>query len=129
MLICKSNLALPHTALRVLNIKKCYHKHMKRTPLQSKIPPAIRNRLENDLFMKRCCIEDRNCEGRIEWHHALIFGGKRVNEWWCILPVCTYHHAKEAQFKEELNTVMANRASVEELTPYCKVINYLNYRA
>lgn len=96
---------------------------MKRTPLQCKIPEATRHQLEQDIFMQRCVIGG-NCEGQIQWHHNLIYGGKRKNEWWSILPVCEKHHKEESKYKKELNIAMCKRAPIDELIKYSKVINY-----
>ena len=35
----------------------------------------------------------RNCEGRITWEHALIYGGSQIDEAWAILGICEFHHA------------------------------------
>lgn len=97
--------------------------------LSKPIPAEIKEKLSNDPFMKECCIASNECEGRIEWHHNLIYGGKRQNEWWSILPVCHFHHMKESQYKSKLNDVMCNRASYDELMPFCKAINYMAIKA
>lgn len=60
--------------------------------MQSKIPPAIREQLSEDPFMKKCVIDDSTCEGRIEWNHAFTYKGKRVNELWSLIPQCHHHH-------------------------------------
>jgi hypothetical protein len=96
--------------------------------LISPIPIKIRNQLSSDPFMRVCCLLNGECEGRIEFHHNLIFAGKRINAAFCILPLCTWHHAKEKTFKRELDVIMVNRANKEELAPYCKVINYEKLR-
>ncbi len=96
--------------------------------LTSPIPKKIRDELSEDPFMKKCCIADSYCEGKIEWHHALTFAGKRVNEPWCILPVCKKHHKLEAQNRVELIKVMVRRASEDDLKPYCKAIDYIAIR-
>ena len=92
--------------------------------LTSPIPKNIREELSNDIFMSKCCLKDWMCAGRIEWHHNLIYAGKRVNERWCILPVCYHHHRLESQFKKELNKIMVQRATYEELSNYSKAIDY-----
>lgn len=47
--------------------------------------------LKADPFM-RMCIVAHECEGKVEWHHAFMYAGKRVNEVWAILPLCKKHH-------------------------------------
>lgn len=67
--------------------------------MRSPIPPAIREELSQDAFMSRCCLEGIGlCDGRIEWHHALRYASKRINELYSILPLCHYHHVHEAAF-------------------------------
>ena len=40
------------------------------------IPSEIKQKLQSDKFMTKCCVADNDCAGRIEWNHALIFAGK-----------------------------------------------------
>lgn len=103
-------------------------KYMKKTSLTSKIPPAMREQMAEDKFYTKCCIADIICSGRIEWHHNLIHAGKRVNEIFCILPVCSTHHRMEASFKDKLNYIMLKRATDDELRKYSKAIDYIAMR-
>lgn len=93
--------------------------------LTKPIPKDMREEMANDPFMEVCCIEDEDCGGRIEWHHNLIYAGKRVNEKWAILPVCHHHHFYEFEFKKRLNKVMVTRATEAELRAYSKAIDYV----
>lgn len=94
------------------------------------IPPKLREKLSESKFMKRCCIADHECRGRIEFHHNLTFAGRQVNEEFCILPLCTYHHSieKRRDIKEKLNWVMLNRAETEQLEAYSKAVDYVSMR-
>lgn len=72
--------------------------------LRSPIPKDIRDVLNNDPWMARCIIErffngNLPCEGRIEWQHAMTYGGKRVNERYTILPMCVQHHKQQAKYR------------------------------
>lgn len=96
-----------------------------RSSMQKPIPADMRAEMDEDPFMHRCCLADNTCEGRIEWHHNLIYAGKRVNEKWAVLPCCHYHHTSESHFKEQLNKIMCSRASVEDLEKYSKAIDYV----
>ena len=89
------------------------------------IPAKMREELAQDPFMSRCCITLGDCEGRIQWHHNLIFASKRVNEYWAILPVCEKHHREESSHKKFLNYVMCSRAPIDDLIKYSKVIDYV----
>ena len=91
------------------------------------IPLNLRNELANNSFYKQCCIpEDGLCEGRVEWHHALIYAGSQVNEKWCILPLCQFHHRNinTRMIKEQVNWLMLNRASDRELELYSRAVDY-----
>ena len=61
--------------------------------MRSPIPKAIREELAEDPYMKKCALQDSYCSGRVEWHHAFTYAGKRVNELWSIIPLCHEHHA------------------------------------
>ena len=91
-----------------------------------KIPPILRDELANDPFYKTCCIEDDFCSGRIEWHHNLIFAGKQVNERFCILPVCHFHHEHEKNhiIGEKLDYIMWSRATPEQIIYFSKATDY-----
>lgn len=93
--------------------------------MQKPIPASMRMELFQDPFMQSCCVVDETCEGRIEWNHHLKFAGKRINEKFGILPMCTSHHRREAQFRDILNIIMVSRATEKELLPYCKLTDYI----
>ena len=91
-----------------------------------KIPPKLRDEMSKDSYYKKCCIT--NLPGNIEWHHNLIFGGKQVNEKFCILPLNKEIHRNIVKYKEQCDWIMLNRATDEELKKYSKVINYLELK-
>lgn len=94
----------------------------------SRIPPPLREAMAADPFYKRCSLSalGDGCHPKIEWHHNLIYGGKQVQEKWCILPLCKYHHdTLNSRTKELLTHLMVTRATDDELKRYSKVINYL----
>lgn len=90
--------------------------------------------MSNNPFYKKCSVvhfshigvSQDSCEGRIEWHHNLIYGGKQVNEPFCILPLCQKHHkmADKTDFREFLNWIMVSRATSDDLKRYSKVVDY-----
>jgi hypothetical protein len=94
-----------------------------------KLDPAQRERLAADPFMSRCCITGRADE-KIDWHHNLIFAGRQVNEDWAILPLIRSIHdrAFSPEIKDRCDWVMLNRATDEQLTPYCKAIDLIRRR-
>lgn len=93
------------------------------------IPIELREEMSQDPYMSTCCMAGiGDCVGRIEWHHNLIFAGRQVNEKWCILPLCKRHHDNIDGGKAICNWIMLNRATDEELKPYCKAIDYIDMR-
>lgn len=102
--------------------------------LTKPIPKPLREEMSQDKFYSKCCIADETCEGRIEWHHALksyIPPHKgRVNEKEAILPVCTAHHKKAdtREVKENLDWIMLNRMSNEQIELFSKATDYKQYK-
>lgn len=86
------------------------------------IPILIKERLAKDIFMQDCCVKDSECGGRIEWHHALIYAGRKVEVWWAILPLCTVHHlhADRKDVRAKLVVFMRERGG-EEVAQYEKI--------
>ena len=84
------------------------------------IPAKLRKEMSDDPFYSRCCIEDKECAGRIQWHHALNYAGKRQTGLFCILPVCMWHHFRETRrdIKKRLNDIMWARATDEDKKKY-----------
>lgn len=83
-----------------------------------------------DPWMHRCAITGTP-HGKIEWHHNLIHAGRQVNEDWAIIPLYEdVHDAIEGdmELKERVDWIMLNRATDEQLAPYCKAINYIRRR-
>jgi hypothetical protein len=88
--------------------------------------PVLDSILE-DPFYKQCCIPDDGlCEGRVQFHHNLIFAGNQVDKKSCILPACQYHHRSISykMIKEQFDWIMLNRMSDQELEFYSKAIDY-----
>ena len=79
--------------------------------------------MEMTPFYSKCCITGTKDE-RIEWHHNLIFGGQRVNEIFCILPLAQSVHRDIVKHKEKCDWIMWNRASEEEIKRYSKAVDY-----
>ncbi len=65
---------------------------MKKSSLRSHIPPAIREILAQDPYMEHC-VCPTGCKGRVTWHHAMTYSGKRVNALWSLIPLCEEHHS------------------------------------
>lgn len=56
------------------------------------LPYEVRLMLSKEPFMQKCIIGSDECTSKIDWHHGLIYGGKRVHQWWAIVPLCSFHH-------------------------------------
>lgn len=91
------------------------------------IPKKLREEMANDPFYKRCCISGSTSE-KIEFHHALIYAGRQVNEKWAILPLAKSIHDNIVKYKEICDWIMLNRANDQELKKYSKAIDYIRYR-
>jgi hypothetical protein len=88
-----------------------------------KIPESLKTELLADEFMQKCCLAYTGiCQGRIEWHHNLIYGGRQQNVSFAILPLCHGHHLKAdlKVIKPILDKIMTLRATPEELALYPK---------
>jgi len=95
------------------------------------INQKIKDKMSNDPFYKECLIiNDGCCEGRIEWHHNLIFAGQQLDEKWAILPLCEFHHRNinTKMIKEQCDHVMLNRATDQELEAVSKAVDYKRER-
>jgi len=101
-----------------VKVKTPVKKTLKRGSMVKPIPAKMRAELAADTFMKTCCLLSTDCKGKIQWHHNLIYAGKRVNEYGAILPVCKWHHEKESKFKKQLNRIMEFRMIREEKDRY-----------
>lgn len=89
---------------------------MKLTP----IPLKIRAEIAKDPFMTFCIYESRDapnheCYGRVEWEHAYLYAGKRINEPWAIVPCCTSHNRGSGIVKEYNRYRAIIRADISDL--------------
>lgn len=80
-----------------------------------------------DPFYNKCCIsgDASTAKDPIEWHHNLIFAGRQVQAKFAILPLkrSLHRRAHNPQLAAQLNWVMLNRATAEDLTKYSKARN------
>ena len=95
-----------------------------------KIPTALRDQIAADPYYSRCArVVHGRCDGRITWEHAFVFAGKQINEPWCLLPLCEYHHSVGRDqdgpgLDKQVNLWIAlNRADDERLGRFSKAIN------
>lgn len=97
------------------------------------IPEKLKLEIKYDPFYEKCCLEDENCSHEpghraIEWHHVIIFAGRQVQLKAFIVPACSgYHHkyADRKDIKERFVRIAVTRATVEELKPFCKAVDYI----
>ena len=94
------------------------------------IPSKLRQQLTADPLYKKClryeilndhyCCPDPLTGKLIEWEHALIYGGRQVQERFAIIPICWRVH-RGGELIKEINVWLAlNRITDEELKQYCK---------
>lgn len=97
------------------------------------IPLPVRSALAADPFMAVCIhrafLRDPTpCRGRVEWEHALIHRGQKLQEPWAIVPCCTGHHRGNGLIKQ-LNMLIAYlRATDEQLRAYSKATDLIQLR-
>ncbi len=87
-----------------------------------KIPDELREGMAQDPYYSKCAIKGFTNE-KIEWHHNLIFAGRQVNEKWCIIPLSKSVHDHIELYKDEVDRIMLNRATDDELERYSKAID------
>jgi len=60
------------------------------------ISARVRAEIDKDPLYKVCArqyyLRDHVCQGRITYEHAVVYGGKQVDERWAIVPICAYAH-------------------------------------
>lgn len=60
------------------------------------ISARVRAEIDNDPLYLVCArqyyLRDHVCQGRITREHAVIYGGRQVDERWAIVPICAYAH-------------------------------------
>jgi hypothetical protein len=91
------------------------------------IPKKLRDELNGDPYYSRCCLNDEDCSGRIEWHHAINYR-TQLNERWAIVPTCYNHHYGGKEYLERLELVALERATIEQLQAISKAVNYIQRR-
>lgn len=90
--------------------------------MRQKIPLETREYLAKQPRMHMCSLKNEECNGRIEWHHALIFAGRAVQAPWAIIGVCTYHHsvADRKDLRKKIVSMMRKLGDAE-LEPFEKL--------
>lgn len=79
--------------------------------------------------------KDNECRGRVTVDHPLEYSGKQIKEPWSEIFVCEYHHSvgkyqdSGGLNKERNQWVALNKATVEQLKEYSKVVDLVALRA
>jgi hypothetical protein len=86
------------------------------------ISPKVKAELILDPRMKKCCVADKKCLGRIEWHHVWTYGGKQIDRPWAIVGICHYHHSivEHPDIKKKVQTISIEKATIQELAEFPK---------
>lgn len=96
------------------------------------IPKKLRKQLAEDPEYSVCMLtgEAGKRGDPIEWHHALIFAGRQVQERFAIIPIkrSIHHSARNTVVKEFIDWIMLNRMSEAELTFYSKAVDLFRKR-
>lgn len=100
-----------------------------------KLSKRSRDVIDTDDYYRRCARQDEGgCMGRITIEHALIFGGRQVDEPFALVPLCARHHAVDefqdggALDKGKNIWIALNRATDTELKTISKAVDYLGMR-
>ena len=103
-----------------------------------KIPTKLKEEMAADPAYKLCALRGGHiCQGKIEWHHHIIFAGRQLNEKWAIVAICEYIHDQVTPICSnglregipgELDRFVLNRATEPELLAVSKSIDYLRLR-
>jgi hypothetical protein len=90
-----------------------------------KISEELKKDLASDPFYKKCCITGRS-NGKIDWHHNLVWKGRQENEKFCILPLLKEIHDRvsDPEISDRLDWIMWSRATKEQIDYYSKVVDY-----
>lgn len=98
---------------------------------RSSIPPKLKAELLASSWYKTCARKCGDCDGRITFEHAIIYGGRQVNKKWAIIPLCEYHHSvglyqDGGDLNKEINEYIAiSRMTGEDMREYPR----FNWRA
>lgn len=87
------------------------------------IPLNIRDKMSSDGSMLHCIHRNSDCSGRVEWEHAWIYAGKKIQEEWAIVPCCTYHHrgaGLDKDFNRYCSLVKARYIASLGVDVFCK---------
>lgn len=103
----------------------------------STIPLADRKEWAKDPFYSVCALKGHHgheCGGKITWEHAMIYGGKKMQTKWSVIPLCERAHAVNSfqdagtMIKELNQWVALNRATDDELRAISKAVDYIHMR-
>lgn len=91
--------------------------------MKKSIPPELREELQTQERMRSCVVESEDCSGRLEWHHAVQYGGESLQVWWAIHAICHGHHliADRPDMRERIVKVI-HLLGGEEVEQYEKVV-------
>ena len=85
------------------------------------ISKAIRERIAQDPYYKKCARANEDCKGRITVDHAVMYAGTRLDDYWSLIPTCWEHHLGK-HFSRNINQAIAySRATDEDLKKYPKL--------
>lgn len=97
------------------------------------IPKKLRANMAADPFYKTCArneaLNDHICEANplngqlIEWEHAIIYKGNKLQEKWAIIPICYKVHRGGLLDKNINIWIALNRASPDELAAHSKAVD------
>ena len=98
------------------------------------IPFELQQDLANDEYYRKCAFT--GTMWGVQWHHALDYERKSIQEKWAIVPIarkiheqCTPNNSRYTkEIAERIELIALNRAKDEELKKYSKVKDLIAYR-
>jgi len=75
----------------------------------SVIPPKIKKELEKDPRMKKCLACGNTS---VQWHHALQYSGKSIQETFAIQPLCPKCHMGNSMKPTEYASIMSELVAI-----------------
>ncbi len=95
------------------------------------IPPKLRADMAKDPYYRRCArqdmFHDHECQERpldgqlIEWEHAFVIAGERLQERWNIIPICWWGHSGPGLNKDINKYIAVCRATLPDLIKHPRV--------
>lgn len=93
------------------------------------LPLKQRSEMAADPEYSRCALQGlHECGGRVSWEHAMYYAGKKIQDRWAVIPICSLGHGVDqyqdmaSVSKEVRQWIALNRATDAELAQYNRAV-------